>query len=279
MKILFASDPHVGNNSETESPDLIKQPFDRQEHLEFAAKMHAEKPDVLVVTGDCAESWLWPTLLKEFFEIYKNPHGVSIAIPGNHDLWLGRPRRQTHMEKFDQFFIEAQANGWIGIKDEPWSKDGIWIAGGMGWYDFSTKDPKLSEHKNSELDELSWSNRQWIDYEMMNMRSAIAVAKIRMDEFAANLAKVPPPDQRKCLITISHFVGFQRLLTKIQEPDWGSSFMGNSTIGELVVKAEANYYFCGHTHRRKEWEIGNTKCINNGSGYGRNSKVYDIIEV
>ena len=279
MKFLFASDIHVGNNSETESPEPIQQPFDKIEHQLFAAKIHAEKPDVLVVTGDCAESWLWPSLLTEFFQIYKNPHGISICIPGNHDCWLGRPRRLTHEEKFQQFFEEAAANGWIGIKDEPWSKDGIWIAGGMGWYDFSSKDPFFNSCSNQEMDEFAVANRKWIDYEMMGMRSAIDVAKLRMAEFEANLAKVPPPDQRKALIVISHFVGFSRLLAQLKPQDWGVSFMGNMKIGELTAKADADYYFAGHTHRRKEFQLGKMRCINNGSGYGRGSKVYDVIEL
>lgn len=279
MKFVICSDLHLGNTTETESTLRPQMPFDKAEHERFAAEMHAHKPDALVVLGDCAETCLWDDFLAIFFDLYRNPHGASIAIPGNHDLWLGRPLRTTYEEAFANFFSVAADKKWVGIKDEPWVKDGIWIAGGMGWYDFSTRDPEYANIDPIEFDEKVCRAGGWADYPRMNMRSALAVNKVRMAEFKACLAKAPPPDQRKGLVVISHFPGFERLLSDdFGRPDWGRAFMGNNEIGKLVAKSDAQYYFCGHSHRRREFQLGDTKCINNGSGYGAGSKRYDIVE-
>lgn len=286
MKIVVASDIHFGNTSENEATGDVPQPFDKQAHQEFAAEMHGLKPDVLVITGDCAETCIFPDFRKLFFEMYKNPHGDSVAIPGNHDLWLGRPLRTNLEDAFQDFFVQSAANGWFGLKDDPWNKDGIWIGGGMGWYDFSTRDHAFNETSAKDFDEWIFMNTvrgagpSWADYGMMNMRSALSLNKKRMEEFRACLAKVPPADQRKALVVVSHFPGFERLLTdEFKKPDWGRAFMGNTEIGKLVAEHDANIYVCGHTHRRAEFQLGNTKCINNGSGYGLGSKRYDVFEV
>jgi len=276
LKIIITSDIHLGNLAEIESPFFPPEPCDQIEHQRFADEIHALKPDVLVVAGDCAESCMWDGHLKTFFEMYKNPHGVSIAIQGNHDCWLSLPVRQTHEEKFQDFFIQAKKNGWKSLKDVPWSNDGVWIAGGMGWYDFSSADPEVVQGMlPHEID----ARRGWSDYGRMRMNSALDVCKLRMAEFESNLKQVPPSSQRKALIVVSHFVGVSRLLQKFGEQDWGAGFMGNWNIGRLAIEAEANFYCCGHSHRRAEFQLGNTRCVNIGSGYGRGSKRYEVIDL
>lgn len=278
MKIVLCSDLHVGNPSPTEgvanwmgSP----MPFDRDEHVAFAKLMHDEKPDVLVVAGDCADTCIWSTFLEEFMRIYKNPHGVSICIPGNHDLWLSRPLRKTYLHAYEEFYKTAAAEGWIGLRNEPWSKDGVYIAGNCCWYDFSTTDPMFSRTPKQ------WDDKgEWADYGMMEMKSALSFNDDLMEEFTEALSKVPAPDQRKALIVVTHMVGFSFLMSdEFKRPDHGRGFMGNLEIGKKVAAMDANLYYCGHTHRRKDQMLGNMRCICNGSGYGRGSKRFDIFEI
>jgi metallophosphoesterase superfamily enzyme len=57
-------------------------------HEAFAKEMHDLRPDILVVAGDCAEGWLGDGNWDMFFQTYRNPHGASLCVPGNHDLWM-----------------------------------------------------------------------------------------------------------------------------------------------------------------------------------------------
>lgn len=280
MKIVLTADIHYGNMAPLEGTG----PFDKGAHRAFAAEMHALKPDVLVVAGDCAETCINSHLLREFLEAYRNPYGASICVPGNHDVWLDRkwPRSLGHQEKYDWFFRTAKMHGWIALRDAPWSEDGVWIAGSMCWYDFSSADPLYQKGGPYEMSPQAYDGRRgWSDYERMDMGSALEVCKARMAEFDSCLFQVPPRQERKALLVVTHMVGFPRLMNDLGEfgrPDGGRAFMGNYSIGEAVAKAGADCYCCGHTHRRKEFVLGNTRCINNGSGYGLGSKRYDVVD-
>jgi predicted phosphodiesterase len=271
LKIILTSDIHYGNLCELEG----NGEFTVAEHKKFAALIHAEKPDVLIVTGDCGETCIDEMNLFRFFETYKNPHGTSICIPGNHDLWLHPDDKGTHWEKYDRFFKQAERNGWIALRDDIWQKDGIVVAGSMGWYDFSSADPVYS------LTPEDWDRwHPWSDYRAMKMKSAVEVAKKRIAEFKTSLSKIPPVDQRKALIVISHFPAFSRLMAigEFPSPDVGAAFMGNYEMGKMVAEVDPQLFFCGHTHRRKEFKLGEIICINNGSGYGLGSKKFDTFE-
>ncbi len=271
MKIVLTSDSHYGNPSALEGDGE----FSAAEHKKFAAEMHALKPDVLIVTGDCGETCIDQMNLFEFFNTYKNPHGASICIPGNHDLWLHRDDKGTHWDKYDRFFEDAERCNWTALRDNIWKKDGVVVAGSMGWYDFSAADPAYS------LTPEDWDKwHPWSDYRAMKMTSAVEVAKKRIADFQASLAKIPPADQRKALIIISHFPAFSRLmaLEYFPSPNIGQAFMGNYEMGKMIAPLDANLYYTGHTHRRKEFQLGQTKCINNGSGYGLGGKRYDVFE-
>jgi hypothetical protein len=112
------------------------------------------------------------------------------------------------------------------------------------------------------------------------MESAIEVNQKQMAEFKDSLSKVPSVDQRKALIIVTHFIGFPRLMADdFPRPDIGSAFMGNYEIGELAAKADCDLFYCGHSHRRKEFQLGKIRCINNGSGYGLGSKQFDVVEL
>jgi predicted phosphodiesterase len=275
MKIVFASDIHYGNHARAEGP-----PFDEMRQRAFAQEIHDLKPDVLVVTGDCAEVSLDERHLDTFLNLYRNPHGASICIPGNHDLWLAG--NFTDPEKqLDWFAKTATRRGWTCLIDQPWVKDGIVLAGGMGWYDYSSRNMSVwmdaNDYENHLYGRLNLMPGQrpwvWSDFAQMQMPKALPFCQKRMAEFDACLAAVPA--DRKWLGVISHFVGFPQLMTSFGAFDTGCAFMGNYSIGQKAVAANANLYYCGHTHRRKEFQLGELTCINNGSMYGE--KRYDII--
>ncbi len=270
MKIAFLADLHYGNLASNEGVCS----FETKDHKFFAKKVHDEKPDILIVAGDIAETCIKSVYLKACLDTYKNPHGESLCIPGNHDLWLSfieKQNKYTHEEKYEAFYKKVQLAGWVGLRDKPFEKDGIWIVGNSCWYDFSSVDPLF----NATI-EMWKQQRDWVDFPCMNMDSALKVSESRMKEFDKALALVPK--ERKALICVTHFIGFPRLMAdEFLRPDYGAAFMGNYNIGKKIVDAGADFYAMGHSHRRKEFQLDNLLAINNGSGYGFGSKKCDLI--
>lgn len=282
MKLVIASDIHY--TLDFEGPYCTGEGdrgFLRADHIAYAKYIHDLKPDVLFVLGDCAEGMLGRTCLSEFLSIYKNPHGDSICIPGNHDMWLSRGDLIGSFDpekKYDEFYDTVSRGGWIGLRDTPFEKDGHYFVGNMCWYDFSMSDPATGQTA------LSYErDKYWSDYGFMRMAESpsptpmLEYCTLRMAEFKAGLHKVPK--DRKSLVVGTHMVGFQRLLPFFRNNDYGRAFFGNEEIGRLACEYDANYYFCGHSHRGCSFEIGNMKCVNNGSGYGVGSKRVDIVEL
>lgn len=276
MKIAFLSDTHFGNMACP--PGEGSGPFLEDDHVAFAKRAHDAEPDALVVAGDVAETIIDPRMLTDFFEIYKNPHGASIFVPGNHDMWCVNVDMRPE-EKYDWYFSKAERMGWVGLRDEPWSKDGVFVAGNMGWFDFSSAPVELG--MTPEKYELE---RRWSDYHNMGFPSFMAYPgktpmldfnKKRMEELEKCLSKVPK--DRKKLVVVTHFVGFEALLGP--KRDYYTAFFGNLPMGRRILKSKPDLYYCGHTHSRVEAMIKGVKCINNGSGYGVGSKKMDIIEL
>jgi len=98
-----------------------------------------------------------------------------------------------------------------------------------------------------------------------------------MAELSQSFSKVP--EDRKGLVVVTHIVGFSRLMSDFGPMDYGRAFFGNLSIGEMAIKAGADVYYCGHSHGHKEFHLGNTRCMNNGSDYGKGSKRYDVIDI
>lgn len=269
MRIVLASDLHYGNMSSYEGD----RPFVEGDHVALAAEMHRLKPDLLVITGDVAETIMDVDHLSKALEVYRNPHGDSLMITGNHDVWcLGQ---MDPYEKFWWNVQEAQNAGWKTLVEEPWERDGVYVAGGMGWYNYSCSPKVLG------LDPMYYeSTRGFSDFHYMGMRNLsdrtpmLDYCDVRMGEFERCVAKVP--EDRKALIVASHYPGYEEMLT-IQ--DTNTAFFGNTDIGDVVRKAKADVFYCGHTHMRARFKKDGTTCVNNGSGYGHPSKTYDVIDV
>ena len=301
MKLIVISDIHMTPSDLNFGATEGSRPFFRTDHENFAKEIHAEKPDILLVTGDCAEGASGSQTLLDFLNIYRNPHGVSLCIPGNHDMWFSRNDTLNKLsveDKYKNWLTVANSNGWIALDDTPYEKEGWYISGNMGWYDFSMIDPDCkygytrSATGNRQLSTITpiEYERQgnWSDYNFMfplgseSKTPMLDFCRNRMRSFRRSLSDVPVK-KRKGLVVASHFVGFDRLLAKFRDADYGRAFFGNTEIGELACKNDADYYFCGHSHKYVKSVISGVEkdmiCINNGSGYGFGSKRMDMVEL
>lgn len=284
MKIALLSDIHYGNHAKQGGDG----PFLEEDHRLFASEIHAHKPDVVVATGDVAETVFGKWNLGEFLDIYKNPHGDSLFVTGNHDVWT---RLEMMTDKGEEFvrvgeFADseekylwhgtvAKEKGWTFLKDKPWIKDGIYIVGNMGWYDFSAAPIEFGQTPAIYERQRTWKEYHVMDLNFSKMFPMLDFCALRMAELETSLAHVPK--DRKGLIVVTHFVGFPQLMGPRR--DHNTAFFGNYEMGKMIRQAKPDLYYCGHTHSYAECNIDGIRCINNGSKYGRGSKRYDIVEV
>lgn len=288
MRIVVLSDIHYGNDAHSAGG----RPFSKKAHKEFAARAHSEKPDVLLVCGDVADTVIGKELLAKCLDTYRNPHGASLFVTGNHDVWYRK--RVGYFEGFPVFEgvgfddaeekyhwhgREADRHGWTFLKDEPWELDGVWFLGNMGWYDFSSAPPELGM-----TPERYEAQRRFSDYVAMGYDSGpdqtpmLSFCSRRMDELKVAASKLPHYRRRNGLVVATHVVGFPELMGPIR--DYYSAFFGNYSIGEDVVRGlSPDYYCCGHTHSHVDGYISGIRCINNGSDYGLGEKRYDVLEI
>lgn len=265
MRIAFVADLHYCGEDAS-----LKYP--RSSHEALAGEIHASKPDVIMVGGDVAESYADPALLGQCLDIYGNPFGASLLVPGNHDVWC-RGTTVDAEEKYEWNLRVAREHGWVPLWNTPWSVDDVWFVGNMGWYDLRSCPkwigfgPKYYE-----------AARNWSDYYNMckldrsEKTPMLDFCRRRMGELDVALAQVP--EVRRGLVVMTHIVGFEELLGIFDE---NTAFFGNMGIGKRVAKARATHYLCGHTHVGKKARIRNVECINNGSDYG--CKNFDMVEI
>lgn len=266
MKIAFLSDLHYGNYSSIEGV----APFSMSCHRDFAKSVHNLKPDIIIVAGDFAETCIDETLLSDAMRTYKNPYGLSICIPGNHDLWINHNKSKKYdwRDAYEKFYATAKNNDWIALRDKPFEYNNTCFVGNMGWYDFSTADPTCN--MTSE----QWDNSSnWSDYEMMRMKSAHDVCAITMKEIN-NAVSLIDTEKNSKFIAVTHIVGHEHLMADFPRPDFGRAFIGNSNIFSRLNNMDV--YYCGHSHRRRIVRQSKTILINNGSGYGLGSKKCDV---
>jgi Icc-related predicted phosphoesterase len=265
MKIAFIADLHYCGND-----NVFK--FLIWDHEKVAREIHDSKPDVLVVGGDIAESYADPSLLSECLNIYNNPHGASLFIPGNHDVWCLNTSVDAE-RKYEWNLETARKHGWVPLKDEPWSLDDVWFAGNMGWYDLRSCPKWLGFGPEYYEKVRNWSDyRQMCKIDPSEKTPMLDFCRKRMAELERSFELVPK--ERRALVVVTHIVGFDSLLGIFDE---NTAYFGNKSIGKKAIKAKATHYLCGHSHDSKNLTISAIKCINNGSDYG--CKKINILEI
>lgn len=263
MKIALVSDTHFCGQYDGH--------FGAEAHMELARRMHAERPDVLVISGDVAETNVNPSYLGECLDTYKNPHGYSVMVPGNHDVWCSN----TNMEAEQKYLWNLETaikRGWIPLSDRPVDIDGTWFAGNMGWYDFGCCPKYLGFPPEYYEKRRAWSDYRYMCLTDPSIKSPMkSFCRRRMSEFRKCLGAVPSGCRP---VVVTHIVGFRELLGGNDE---NTAYFGNLSIGREVLKRKAILYMCGHTHHGVDVEIRGTRCVNNGSDYGR--KDFTLIEL
>lgn len=242
MKLAITSDLHLPITPLTPIVHLANQVAEYQ-------------PDAFIVAGDVGESVPdWQRCLAALKSIVEAP---LLVLAGNHDLWT---RGVWPSQKLFEELLPEQTGkvGGIWLEGEAWVKDGVAVAGSIGWYDYSAIDPQFRDEPpeviarrkrefNYDANGIDW---KWTDPEFAGI-----VAK----KLLATLDRLEADSSVRQIIVVTHVPLLDcQMCRKPHDPRWGFSnaYFGNLTLGQEVVKRrKVTRIISGHTHVGREGSV------------------------
>ena len=289
MRVLVTADLHYD--------------FDRYQGrvAALAARMCAERADVLVLAGDLFA--LDPALMVECLKLFEGFDGEKLLVAGNHDLWTTADG--DSLELYESVIPAlARACGFHDLDTGPRVIGDVGFVGTVGWYDYSFRDPSLGvplrfyEHKASPgycaaqpslahlldpAEDLSpraraagsfWNDGRMVHWALDDRR----FSELTLERLEAQLAAVEP--EVRAVVAVTHHIPFAEMLVRRSDPSWafGNAFMGSEGLGRVLLgHPKVGHALFGHSHTRGRARIGHIEALNVGCTY--RAKRYDAIEL
>lgn len=214
--------------------------------VEFFDRVKAEKPDVLLITGDTAEAG---DVFAYLGRLGKHTGAEIYYVLGNHDYY-GANIASVRAKAAARELTKAT---WLPNVDPVQLADGVVLVGIDGW-----ADGRCGAALTSKIRLADWTH-------IHDLRDCRFVAERRVEilselgkkdaeALVATLAKVPK--ECKQLVVMTHVPPFPEACVyngKQSEPDWLPWFTCVAT-GEVLAEYAANHpeqnvlVLCGHTH-------------------------------
>jgi Icc-related predicted phosphoesterase len=276
MRILVTADLHYNH---PKSRPLAEEIIDR---------MNTAGGDVLVVVGDTAVAdgdSLEKCLSRFQFA------GPKLFVAGNHELWTNGD--DSYSIFTTQLPQRVRDLGWHWLETEPFVIGDLAVVGRVGWYDYSFAPPELGIPRRFYAAKVSpGAAERFTEYQSLFdttsdilpiAREVVArwndgkfIKLHRTDEhFLAEILnrleqQLTSLANKKEVIACIHHVPFRELLPPPHSAQWdfAKAFMGSERIGQLLLSCpNVKRIFCGHSHLRRDENIGEVRAINIGSGY------------
>ncbi len=256
MKICALADIHY---------DVNRKNGNRYFAEDLAQYLKELKPDVFIVPGDTAESL--EGIIRFFQAVNRAQIEHRIFVPGNHDVWVNGKAEDGSWIKYRNA-IPAVCNelDWHYLPGNPLKIENTAFFGSMGWYDYSTANPKwdnlysYDDYKKKENPEdVRWMD---IEYARFNMddRSVAGQLLNEMETDLKLLGFKNGSEQYICsdsavesVVFVSHIVPYTDFINFRNDPVWDyfGAFIGNTNIGNFLDRLPRNLRriaFFGHTH-------------------------------
>lgn len=209
------------------------------------------KDDILILAGDISD--LTEKLSKTFSTLSRRFHSL-FYVPGNHDLWIKRNKRENSLESFEIIREIARDHGAIM---EPGHFDKISIVPLFGWYDYSFGMPK---------DELL---PIWADYRACTWPEGLDEKSVT--NYFITLNEPVLNTTNTTVISFSHFLpridimpSFIPMQKRIIYP-----VLGTIQLEEQIRKLGSQIHVYGHSHLNRSVKKKKVLYVNNALGYPR----------
>lgn len=233
MRILLTSDLHL----EFTGAPLIGR---------LVAGMAEENPDAVVLAGDLGSP---PQLFEECLALFQKLHCPVAVLPGNHDVWVMQGENSERILK-EVLPAITRRMGFHWLEDGPMVLGDLAVAGNVGWYDYSAREPGLNQtdediiarKRHFAMDALR-VNWRWNDPEFA------ALCRARLQKELDALEKDPAIHH---VLVATHVPIFEvQIQRRPEDLNWslGNPYFAHLTMGKLVEKyAKVKWVGSGHTH-------------------------------
>ncbi|MES2741956.1 MAG: metallophosphoesterase [Pseudomonadota bacterium] len=240
MRLFTVSDLHIDH---TENLAWLKQ-LSRSDYTD----------DVLILAGDIADDH---TLLRWSLHYLAECFKKVLFVPGNHDLWTLRSRREASFDKFAA--IEAMCRE-ADIGMQPYRLGATLIVPLLGWYDesFGIPGPAL--------------RAAWMDFRACNWEG-------RADNEVSRLfdAMNPWPDTTGAarVLTFSHFLPRIDLMPAAMPSKYHYLYpvFGSQRLERRLRALGSSMHIYGHSHLNRRVDIDGVTYINNAFAYPTETRI------
>lgn len=213
-----------------------------------------DKSTVLILAGDIGTAKRW-RMLKAVLEYVAARFLAVIYVPGNHEPY-----------QFD--FRQAQAAILQVTRDLPnvyFAPNKIGIAGteyvfATLWTDFGNEDPLV----------MLKAHQGMTDYKLIAFGDRLLEPADILTEHKQDLTFLKENMTEGCVV-ITHHAPLPHCI----HPDFGGSPLNPcfaSNLEELILTRKPKLWVYGHIHYARDFTIGDTRLVNNASGYPNEDK-------
>jgi len=283
MRIASISDIHLDYRA------------NRELFRKMTAAIGTRRPDVVIVAGDVSHI---DELIAACIEILKRVSPKVAYLPGNHDLWIDRPREDLRddpstntWERHDQA-LEALAKSVGGhyLPAGPLRIGDVAIAGSCGWYDYSFLRSEFHEQvpesalRNQALDGIQWSDRTRIAFRRPDgtLMSNPEVARRMERTLKEQLAQLERDPEVSRVVCATHHQQYEQTVLRTGTLPWEffNAFMGSRGLGEVIDgHSKIGHVIYGHTHTPGDYQIGARRVFGTPLGYARERKGMSEAEI
>lgn len=234
MRVLVASDLHL------EFTGL--EPIRR-----LVAGMDRQDPDLVVLAGDIGNpSHMFEACLTCFLQL-----SCPVAVlPGNHDIWnsLG----ETSIALYNEILPEmTRSMGYHWLENDGLVlPSGLGVAGSIGWYDYSAREPSYNQ---TDEEIVAIKSRYAMDALKVDWEyTDPAFAELCRERLHRQMRQLEENPEVKYILVVTHVPLFETQMERNPDDrDWslGNSYFGHLTLGEeLQVYTKLRWVVSGHTH-------------------------------
>jgi len=232
MKVGIISDTHLRHSTPRQVADATRR----------MADLGAE---VGVVAGDVGEG---PSAFRRCLALIRSRFpGDVLVLAGNHDLWNAPGHRAAPSRDLWDTVLPAMIadSGCIDLERAVWFRDGIAVAGSIGWYDYSaTEDRPPCPPAYYEINK--WrhcKDADHIDWPLSDTGFANQVG----EALAERLSRLEDDDAVDRVLVATHMPAFEQQLRMELS---GNAYFGNLTLGGRIAKfRKVRWVISGHTHQ------------------------------
>ncbi|MCO4783166.1 MAG: metallophosphoesterase [Candidatus Cloacimonetes bacterium] len=255
MKVFASSDIHFDHN-----------PANQKVWELLHKKCLTQKPEVLIICGDLAESL---SAFDQSLSLFKDLNCHKLFVPGNHDLWNRVDTKSNATQKLEVDLPKiCNNNNWHYLPSNPLQIENWTFVGSPFWYDYSLM-PKDHPFSVEDFQKKSYQGRTWQDSNFVRFtqfKDDFEVCKHFYNQLKSDLKLA----KTKQIFCASHFPCHHEIFNftgKNWPLEYFGAYMGSNRYQELLEQYKVSILLSGHVHRKFDETINDMRVILNPLGY------------